>query len=228
VPLSDHLFGTLRNEVDLGTREGRARLVDRAMPFIARLADGALRRLLLQDLAQLAGTRIENLDPLLSVKADSTPGQKRRMAAGPARGRGSLTPVSRAVSLLLNRPQLAELAGDASELQGSPVQGAEFLLELLEFMQSRPGTSCAAVLEHWRDSRYEARLRELATGPEGLESEDFDLEGEFLDALARIRAEKRKQAVQELTRVKRISELSEDERRRLRAMTGGEASGQKE
>jgi DNA primase len=142
--------------------------------------------------------------------------------------RGNLTPVSRAVSLLLNRPQLAEVAGDGSELQGSPVQGADFLLELIQFIRSNPGATCASILEHWRDSRFEARLRELASGPEGLESEQFDLEKEFVDALVRIRTEKRKQAVQELTRVKRISELSEEERHRLRTMTGGEARGPKE
>jgi DNA primase len=228
VPLSDHLLGTLRQEVDLGTREGRARFVDRAMPYIGRLADGALRRLLLEDVARLAETRSMNLDPLLAVQTDpATAGRRRRVPAG-SQGRGNLTPVSRAVSLLLNRPQLANAAGDGSELRGSPVQGVDFLLELIEFIRSSPGASCAAILEHWRDSRYEARLRELAAGPEGLESEEFDLEREFIDALSRIRTEKRKQAVQELTRVKRISELSEEDRHRLRTMTGGEVRGPKE
>jgi DNA primase len=227
-PLSDHLLGVLKQEVDLATREGRARFVDRALPLIGRLPDGALRRLLLQDVAQLAGTRSENLDPLLQVKAGAGPAQRKLPARAPAPGRGRLTPVSRAISLLLNRPQLAELAGDGADLRDSPVQGADFLLELIELIRSRPRISCAAILEHWRDSRYEARLRDLAAGPEGLESEQFDLEGEFLDALARIRAEKRKQAVQELTRVKRVSELSEEDRGRLRAMTGREASGPKE
>jgi DNA primase len=228
VPLSDYLLTTLRQEVDLATREGRARLVDRAMPYIGRLADGALRRLLLEDVAKLAGTRSANLDPLLTVQTDPGTGARRRRVPASGQGRANLTPVSRAVSLLLNRPQLAEAAGDGSELQGSPVQGAEFLLELIEFIRSNPGATCASILEHWRDSRYEARLRELATGPEGLESEQFDPEREFVDALARIRTEKRKQAVQELTRVKRISELSEEDRHRLRTMTGGEVRGPKE
>ncbi|HEY7841851.1 MAG TPA: DNA primase [Gammaproteobacteria bacterium] len=228
VPLSDYLLGTLRQEVDLATREGRARLVDRAMPYIGRLADGALRRLLLEDVAKLAGTRSANLDPLLTVQSDPGTGIRRRRVPAGTQGRGNLTPVSRAVSLLLNRPQLAEVAGDGSELQGSPVQGADFLLELIQFIRANPGATCASILEHWRDSRFEARLRELASGPEGLESEQFDLEKEFVDALVRIRTEKRKQAVQELTRVKRISELSEEERHRLRTMTGGEARGPKE
>ena len=79
----------------------------------------------------------------------------------------------------LNRPQLAEQAEDASELRNSPVQGADFLVELLEFMRSNPGTSCAAILEHWRDSRFETRLAELATAPDGSESDQFDWTGEF-------------------------------------------------
>jgi DNA primase len=227
VPLSDYLLGTLRQEVDLGTREGRARLADRALPYIGRLADGALRRLLLDDVARLAGTHSENLDPLLHVQPNPS-AERRRRTAAPVSRRGSLTPVSRAISLLLNRPQLAELGGEASELEGSPVQGVEFLLDLLGFIRSAPGVSCAAILEHWRDTRFEARLHELAAGPEGLESEQFDPEAEFLEALTRIRTEKRKQAVQELTRVKRVSDLSDEERRRLRAMTGGDVHGPKE
>jgi len=217
VPLSDYLLGTLKQEVDMESREGRARFADRALPYIGRLADGALRRLLLEDVAKLAGTRTANLDPLLAVQPDPAAALRRRAVPAAGRGRGSLTPVSRAVSLLLNRPGLAELAGNASDLRDSPVQGADFLLELLEFIRSSPGTSCAVILEHWRDSRFESRLRELAAAPEGLESEQFDPEGEFLGALEQVRAAHRKQELQTL-QGRRASDLSEEERGRLRAI----------
>lgn len=228
VPLSDYLLGTLQGGVDIGTREGRARLVDQTMPLLGRLPDGALKQLLMADLARLAATGPENLAPLVRSQsaADAVRG-RRRMPAPRGPARGNLTPVSRAISLLLNRPRLAELAGDTADLQGAPLPGVDFLLELLALLRQRPGINCAGILEHWRDSRYAARLQDLAAGPEGVDPEQFDFDSEFRDVLARIRDEKRKQELRDLARDKSVAQLSEEERARLRALGGKDAGGSK-
>jgi DNA primase len=52
--LPELLFARIAGQVDLGTLDGRARLVDLARPLLARLPAGALRQLMHQRLAELA------------------------------------------------------------------------------------------------------------------------------------------------------------------------------
>ncbi|MGE5114929.1 MAG: DNA primase, partial [Betaproteobacteria bacterium] len=64
VPLSRQLLEVAREGCDLGSAEGRARMLANARPLWQALPDGALKRQLLKDLAQQGALAPEELDAL--------------------------------------------------------------------------------------------------------------------------------------------------------------------
>ena len=215
VPLSDHLLNTLKEGVDLNTREGRAQLVDRAMPHLGALPAGALRQLLIQDLARLARTEPEQIDPLIrrpTARTATSPRSRSRRA--PVKGEAPAI-LGRIIRLLLLRPMLAQLVLDTAPLRTGP-PGEVFLADLLDFIHSRPQITCAAILENWRGSAFEARLRELSNTQDDAELEALDLDREFTDAMGRLQGQKSRKDRQGWLEGKRLEDLSEDERAELR------------
>jgi len=218
MPLSDYLINTLKEDNDLTTREGRSRLLDRAAPLLSKLPHGALRQMVLRDIGGLTRTPVEDIEPLL--KGEARP----RRAAGshrPApRPQGDTSLVGRIIAGILYRPDLVKLIEDPGELGRQPVAGADFLQQLVEFIQARPQIRFAGIIENWRGTKYERRLKELAVSSEEYLSELDDPEMELLDGLDRMRnQQKRKHFLEKLTTVNKMSELPEETRAELRALS---------
>ena len=218
VPLSDYLLNTLRGKFDLGTREGRALFLDAVAPYLRQLPASALKRLLLRDVAALAAAEPADLDAMLAGGAPKKPVPRPAVPLRTRSGGTDRTLVGQLIRLLLHRPELALLVPDPAELQGVPLPGVDFVRQLLELIKSNPGIRCAAIVENWRGSRYEGRLRELAAGGEELDAENFDLEAEFQSIWGEVQARKDKQRRQELTQVDRMSDLSEEGRAMLQSL----------
>ncbi len=87
VPLSRQLIEHAAEGADLGTAEGRARLLAQARPLWALLPDGALKRQLLPELARSGGLSVDDLSGLWGQTSAPSPGQP---ATG-ARPRGGPT-----------------------------------------------------------------------------------------------------------------------------------------
>jgi DNA primase len=215
VPLSDHLLNTLKEGVDLSTREGRARLIDLVLPHIGTLPEGALRQLLIQDLARLAHTEPERIDQL--IRNPQSAAVPRRPVRSSRRRAGRPNPVllGTIIRMLLFRPALAHLAPESAILRAGAA-GEIFLADLLDFVRARPNITCAAILENWRGSPYEPRLKELTSNQQDAEMEGLDLEREFTDALAALEAQMSRQARRALFHGKGLRDLTEDERSQLR------------
>ena len=54
VPLSNYLIEKFKQETQLDSREGMGQLVDGIVPLVGKLPAGALRELLIKDIAKLA------------------------------------------------------------------------------------------------------------------------------------------------------------------------------
>ncbi|MEX2354095.1 MAG: DNA primase [Gammaproteobacteria bacterium] len=212
VPLSDYLLNTLKSGNDLGTREGRSRLVDEAIPLVSRLPQGGLRQILLQDISEIAITGVEHIEPLFQKDKNPVKYQSIKKSSH-NQGR---TPVTVMIELLLYRPQLAILIEDPGELDDIPVPGIPFLKELLELVHSRPNLNCASIIENWRGSRYEARLREIAANSDDRIAALTDPESEMLDAMETLKKQRDKQIRKKLSNIRRMSDLSDEDRERLR------------
>lgn len=197
VPLSDYLLNALQETVDLGSREGRALLAEKAIPYLAKLPEGALLELLLQDLARQSQLPVDSLRQLLKGKQLAAPkiDQKRINRVLP--GKGQMTKVSEAINLLLHRPAIGRDPELMERLQSIDDKGVEFLRELLGYINEHPNSTCAGILEHWRDTRYEKRLRELSALESPLLSDEISLEeshikNEFMDYISKIESDYRK------------------------------------
>ncbi|HET7649152.1 MAG TPA: DNA primase [Gammaproteobacteria bacterium] len=172
LPLSRFLCDSLAAQTELGSAEGRARLVELARPYLNRVPAGVFHDLLKDEIARLAQVNSGNLTML-----NRTGGASTAMPASRGDPRPQLTsPVRKAIAMLLHRPQLAALAGVPGALDGVALKGVEILRSLVEFAQSHPHINGAGLLEHWRDTETGATLMKLAqaeliTPPEALESE---------------------------------------------------------
>jgi DNA primase len=198
VPLSDYLLDNLETQTDMGTREGRARLVSLAKPLLARLPQGVFRGMLKEELGRRAQVNAGNLDipnPAPSPENDAPRPQ----------GRPQLnSPVRKAIGYLLLKPALAAKAGSGDALQGADIKGIEVLQALLEFCREHPHINGAGVLEHWRDTETGATLDRLAQAD--IVTPEAAWESEFLALMADLTARR--------PAARRLDELISESRRR--------------
>ena len=94
VPLSRQLIEHAGEGADLGTAEGRARLLAQAKPLWALLPDGALKRQLLPELARSGGLTVEDLSalwgqPAAPPRAGSSRNGTRNAPPAPRRSLGA-------------------------------------------------------------------------------------------------------------------------------------------
>ncbi len=208
-PLSSFLFDQLVARVDLGTLDGRARLVDLARPFLTRIPQGAFRQLVEKRLAELSRLDPAELAHLLDPAGHARV-SPRPAPAAPVRQAPSL--VRRTVTLLLHHPEVVAGAGELPPLGETGLPGVAVLREMIELLRARPDLSMAGLLEHFRDSETGRHLSKLAAVEDPAVPE-ADLVQEFRDALERIARQGPQQRFQDLAARARAGQLSEAETR---------------
>lgn len=183
LPLSEFLFQQLTGEVDMATIDGRARLAEQAKPLLERLPKGLFRRMMYQHLEQLVGIRDGSLE-----RPGVMPGRGKR----PADSHLAFTPIRRTIALLLDNPQLAEIAHTVDDSwRNWDTTGTKLLAQLLETIQTQPSLNKAALLERWRDSEHFAHLNKLAQYTFDLP--DMNQETELRDALVKLNSQYHKE-----------------------------------
>ena len=226
--LGTFLFDRLKAQVNLGTLDGRARLYETARPLLDNLPTGAFRELADRNLEQLTGLRVGGASSVSGATGGSGP--RRRGPSPSNRAAGAvISPVRKAITLLVQHPSLASAAGPSEGLQGIDLPGAALLAELIELVKRDPHLSTGALLEHYREDKGVGRhLASLAAEPldleEGLSDYEKALEREFRDCLRRIEQQSRKRAedarFQELAAKGRVGRLSDEERNEYARLTG--------
>lgn len=171
IPLSQFLFTTLTQQIELSSIDGRARLLERARPLISRVPVGLYRHLLIEELASLSKLSPERVGVTLK------PESKSNQAKGPKKGgppRPSL--VWNALGMLLHEPSLGHTVKNTDQLQGIETPGIPLLIEALELIHATPDIRSGAVVEHFRnypEGHYLAQLlaQELALPEKGIKTE---------------------------------------------------------
>jgi DNA primase len=223
VPLSDYLIGELASRCDVGSVDGRARLVELARPLIRRIPSDVYRELLTAELAAAVGMVAGRLGELLgaggaTVAEDGgarrvAPPRGRAPAGAAGVGRGNL--VRQAISLLVHHPSAAAAPVDLAALATVDRPGVPLLLELLTQLREDPAASTAVLLERWRDRPDHAPLARLAAA-ESLVTDAAVASAELASALARLVAEENpSQRLDALLARAREAELSEAEKLEL-------------
>lgn len=194
-PLSDYLVERLSEQVDLSSMDGRARLVDYALPLLRRLPADVYRRMLVERLAGMGRVDADYLEGIVEGQEREA---SRERAATTASQEPSVrrTSVRLAIALLLQKPSLASEVEEPARLRQVDLPGVDLLVEMLEIARNQPNISAGALLERFSGSEHESALWRLAKWdhmvPEGGE------EAEFRDALVRLEASRREQRLQQL------------------------------
>lgn len=204
-PLGTFLFERLKEQISLDSIDGRARLFETARPLVEKLPAGAFRQLVGRRLEEITGIAPATGASLGAPATSRARTHARRFATSGKAGGAVISPVRKAITLLVQHPGLARVADSPDRLRGTDLPGAALLAELIELLVDNPHLNTGALVERYRDHEGGGRhLASLAAEPLDLETERSNLEGrleqEFRDCLHRI--------------VERDRERSEDRRRR--------------
>ncbi|OGT21133.1 MAG: hypothetical protein A2V90_07050 [Gammaproteobacteria bacterium RBG_16_57_12] len=211
VTFSDFFFEGLAAQVDMGSVDGQAQLVELARPYLSKITAGVLRYMMMARLAEIVRMTPDRLEVLLEGGSPRQ-GQSARKPSRPAAYK-ALTPVRKAIILLLNRPDLAAQAGDPGRFATLEAPGVGLLIELLDLLQEKPHLNCAAILAQQRDSADWHHLGKLAQLP--LEIPADGLEREFLDVLRHLEKMSNEQTLDALLAKSGRQTLTEQEKAEL-------------
>ncbi|GMQ87014.1 MAG: hypothetical protein BMS9Abin08_0212 [Gammaproteobacteria bacterium] len=212
VPLSRFFYESLSQQVDTGSVDGRAHLVELARPLLQKLPDSVFRDLMLDQLSQHSGLNLERLHNRVFGNPVPAAQQKARQ-----RTRGlSRSPVRIAVRLLLEQPELSGQVQCPCGFEDLELPGVELLVELLELLRQRPHLSLGGILEHWRGKPEEEHLARLATQPLEVPVEGFA--EEFIGATQRLLEQRTRQRTEQLLSRERDKGLTETEKTELKQL----------
>jgi len=167
-PLSRYLFDQLSSQIDMNSLDGRARLVELARPYLAKLPTGLFRQMMLDHLANLAKVDRQAIEARLQqTRQKTTPAEDRPRVRPRQRsalqGKAPFTSIRRAIALLLHYPHLANDIEDENRLAKVQQAGIPLLLKLLEMIHQNPNITSAVLLERWRETEHWPHLEKLLT-----------------------------------------------------------------
>jgi DNA primase len=154
--LSTFLVRELSAQVDLGTSDGRAKLITLARPLLGRLPAGVYRELLVDELAELVKMSGERFKAVLDAPAATpTPAPPR----GAAQNRSLIRKI---ITLIVHYPGAAGRLGPIDGLDSVEAPGAALLRRLLEMTAATPNLMGAQLIEAFRDDPEGRYLQRLA------------------------------------------------------------------
>jgi DNA primase len=152
--LSDYFFEHLSGQINLSEMEGRAQLINKAMPYLVKLPDGVFKDMMLARLQELS-----KLDVLQNAATLSGSVAKRPT---PKDSRPTLE--RQALALLIQNPTLIEFVIERGiNWDGFDFKGADKFKAILQVILDRKPQNTAVLLEHYRNSPDAAMVRQLAS-----------------------------------------------------------------
>ncbi len=205
LPLSDYLFDHFMVQVDMESLDGRAKLVQMALPLLQSLPEGVFKNMMMERLEILARHR------LIQQQGAQVP--TRRQPAVSRRPIPSRTPLRLALAYLVQNPGLAQLVGDLDDIAECDLQGVDIFIRLVDFCVKRPNVTTAQVLENLRDNPISEHLGKLAVWdlPGGANQQEL----EFSDSVNGIRL---LWIDTQLAKILRIGDLNAEQKVEYRAL----------
>ncbi len=229
MPLSEFLFNTISEGIELNSPEGQASMTKVTLPYIGKLVSApALTSILLRKLSGM--TRIPNeelireLDEYKKTGTLNTQTPKRRPVETRSVGQQSL--LTESIKLLLQKPDLALEESLIEKLSEINIRGIEFLIEIVRYIQSNPKATIASITENYRDrEKIRRRLIELAPSESQYTADDNfsdeSLRDRFFDALDKLIQLTHRSKLQEYANVNSTSDLTEEMKKELRSLVSG-------
>jgi len=210
MPLSSFLFDSLLPQVDLSSRDGKARLSTLALPLFTQIPGETLRIYMRQALGNKLGILDDSqLEKLMPKQA---PGGSAPVAPPLKR-----TTMRVLVALLIQNPQLATLVPSLDGLAESKIAGLPLFIELVTRCNENPGLTTGQLLELYRGTNFSQTLETLAVWNHMIVDEES--EAVFQDSLASVYDSALEERLEFLIARERTHGLSTDERRELWALS---------
>lgn len=156
--LSDFMFTKLNNDIETRTDAGKSRLASEARQLIDQVQAGFYQDMLKTSLAHWLRLDRRQLEERFFAHS-----HKGTRPAQQTTGNVKLTPMRRAIAIVLQYPQSALDAPDLSFLQGLPSKGSALLIELVQQVRGKHDITTAQLLERWRDKPESAALNKMAS-----------------------------------------------------------------
>lgn len=159
---SAYLFDRLAQEINLTTDAGKSKLLQQALPLIEKVPSDFYQENLLEKLARLIGRTRAQLH-----KKINTPKQQQGLVK-----KFKITPMRRAIGLILQHPELASEVPFQPELAQMDVPGIKLFIQLQQSALDKQITT-AQLLEQFRESPEYAPLAKLASWQHQVNSESL-------------------------------------------------------
>lgn len=178
--LAEFFFEQMITGVDMGSLDGRAKFVEKALPHIEALPAGGFRDMMMSQLESRSFHKLNKhvQGPLPASKSNDERGK-------PIQTR---TPLRVAMAHLVQNPVLVEQLQNIEEFsapRNADIQGVEIFRELVDFCVQRPNITTAQLLELWHGHPALPHLEKLAVWH--LPGEEEKQLQEFIDSANRIR-----------------------------------------
>ena len=214
-PLSDFLFNTIGDNINLEVLEGRSEMINKILPFLAELPHDPYKDIVIKELSKITRYEINDIQRQLATISKNDSVEKKVTKNNTKKDRG-IEKIRWLIRSLLHKPDLALNIKTTDSLSALNSTGINFLCELIELIKKTPNMTVAGILENWRNTKYEGRLRELAS--EENEFKEIGVTNEvFVDAINSLIEAHRKEFETFKTKSSPL-ELSEEEKLKYREM----------
>lgn len=225
MPLPDFLIETLKSKADINRLDGRAKLAKLAKPMIQKMPKGILRSLIIEQVVALTQANASEIGGASSGGANTA--FRRQQQVRQTSSGASMTPIRRALSLILQYPQFASEFSELLAIEESQIRGIKMVLDLVSACQNNPDVTTASLLERYRGESYFNTLSMLANhqhnNMESLEPEEaLNLikanNQKILHEYHQVKLAAATEALAALTKKQTIAELNEQERDEKQAL----------
>jgi DNA primase len=121
-----------------------------------------------------------------------------------------MTPVQKAISLLLQSPVLALEASDVEKITQLPGAEIGLFVDLINLLKTQQNFTIGAILEYYRETKFGELLTKLAVWEPVIPKEG--LKNEFIGTLAMLSKQYAEKDIQALLKKSSVSGLSLDEK----------------
>ncbi len=218
MPLSSFLIQTLCDGVQLNSIDGRARLVELARPWLAKIPVGVFRNLLAEELANRAQVK-----PVELLRNNPALAEAPQRPSKPLSSAGRLTLTQRALAILLHDPSVAAGTAMPENIALSEDGGLQVLAELHTRAALKKPNS-AQLLESMRaNGPYFRRLNQLLSQTQNLHASA----AEYAETLQRLDREQQTSALKASAAnvtARSPSQMSDEEKNTLREKLAAQAA----
>jgi len=217
-PLSVFFCNELSGRVNLGTSEGRARLVQQAGPLLAQINAPVFGFMLTKRISELTGVGQNQLAAFLKTGKKNRSSTLRPEASRPL----SVTPYRRLIQILLHAPDYANKL-DTNLLAVNDEQNEEkvLLVALVDFLKTSACSmeeelNSVTILLHFDQTPHRVLLEKIVRDAH-VKDENWNIDAEFTGGMERLREMQRRSRMAELHSRPLVS-LTPEEKNELRQL----------